>query len=208
MATLQNQVKAVRLQEKLGKQNFLEDLKKLYKPLTDLIKDVFENVTKTISETSMKNTKAISDLNEKVLEVMNENGLIAPYLASSLVNLFKPENRSQFRLKKDLNLSMMNDFSINGGIPVSSLSNMITSKDSNNTFKLDGDLLETIANYDFNVDQSNQQDRKPKYEFLKELKYIFKQKGNKSNRDKSLKRLLESPAIMASGVSKTVFFII
>ena len=196
------------MQEKLGKQNFLEDLKKIYKPLTDLIKDVFENVTKTISETSMKNTKAISDLNEKVLEVMNENGLIAPYLASSLVNLFKPENRSQFRLKKDLNLSMMSDFSINGGIPVSSLSNMITSKDSNNTFKLDGDLLETIANYDFNVDQSNQQDRKPKYEFLKELKYIFKQKGNKSNRDKSLKRLLESPAIMASGVSKTVFFII
>ena len=36
------------------------------------------------------------------------------------------------------------------------------------------------------------------------MRYNIKQKGNKSNRDKSLKRLLESPAIMASGVSKTI----
>ena len=41
---------------------------------------------------------------------MNEKGLIAPYLASSLVNLFKPENESQFRFKKDLNSTRMSDF--------------------------------------------------------------------------------------------------
>ena len=118
LASLQNQVKAVRLQDKLGKQNFHEDMKKLYEPLTDTIKNTSENITKTITETSIKDTKAISDLNEKVLELMNEKGLIAPYLASSLVNLFKPENRSQFRLKKDLNSTRMNDFVINKGIPV------------------------------------------------------------------------------------------
>ena len=43
-----------------------------------------------MTETSNKNNKAISDLNEKVLELIDEKGLIAPYLASSLVNLFKP----------------------------------------------------------------------------------------------------------------------
>ena len=204
-ATLQNQVKAVRLQDKLGKQNFHEDMKKLYEPLTNTIKDVSENTTKTITDTSIKNTKAISDLNEKVLELLDEKGLIAPYLASSLVNLLKPENRSQFRLKKDLNSPKMNDFSMNGGIPVSLYSNMITFRDSNKSFILDGDLLETITNYDFNVDHSNQQDRKLIYEFLKEMKSNIKHKGNKSNRDKSLKRLLESLAIMASGVSKTIF---
>ena len=33
---------------------------------------------------------------------MYDKGLIAPYLASSLVSLFKPENKSQFRFKKTL----------------------------------------------------------------------------------------------------------
>ena len=51
LATLQKQIKAVRLQNKLGKQNFYEDMKKLYEPLIDTIdtiKDVSKNITKTI----------------------------------------------------------------------------------------------------------------------------------------------------------------
>ena len=98
--TLQNQVKAVKLQDKLGKQNFHENIKKLYEPLTDTIKDVSENITKTLTENSNNNNKAIENLNEKILELMKDSGLIAPYLASSLVNVFKPVNKSQFRLKK------------------------------------------------------------------------------------------------------------
>ena len=43
--------------------------------------------------------------------------MIAPYLASSLVNLFKLENPSHFKLTKDPNLKRMNDFLVNGGIP-------------------------------------------------------------------------------------------
>ena len=100
LISLQNQVKEVRLQGKLGKQNFHEDMKKLYEPLTYTIKNTSENITKTITETSIKNNKAISDLNKKNLELMDEKRLIAPCLASSLVNLFKSENKSQFRLKK------------------------------------------------------------------------------------------------------------
>ena len=72
---------------------------------------------------------------------MNEKGLIAPYLASSLVNLFKPENKSQFRFKKDVNSIKMNEFLINGGIPVSLYSNMLNFRDSNKSFILDGDLF-------------------------------------------------------------------
>ena len=136
---------------------------------------------------------------------MNNNGLIAPYLASSLVNLFKPENKSQFRLKKDLNSTKMNDFLINEGIPFTLVSNMLIFRDSNKSFKLEGDLLETMTNYDFNVDHSNQKDRKLIYEFVKEMNFNIRQKGNKSDRDKSIIRLLRSPRIMASGVSKTIF---
>ena len=82
---------------------------------------------------------------------------------------------------------------------------MITFRDSNKVFKLDGDLLETITNYDFNVDHSNEKDRKLIYEFAKEMNFDIRQKGNKSDRDKSIVRLLKSPAIMASGISKTRF---
>ena len=178
---------------------------KVFEPITRSIEKTSENITKSLTETSINNNKAIENLNEKILELMDEKGLIAPYLTSSLVNVFKPENKSQFRLKKDLNSTKINDFTINGGIPVTIFSNMITFRDSNKVFKLDGDLLETITNYDFNVDHSNQKDRKLIYEFVKEMNFNIRQKRSKSDRDKSIVKLLKSPAIMVSGISKTIF---
>ena len=204
LATLQNQVEAVRLQDKLGKQNFHEDIKKLYEPLTDTIKDVSENKTKTISETWIKNTKAISDLNEKVLELMNEKGLIAPYLASSLVNLFKLENKSQFRLRKDHNSTKKNDFLIHGNIPVTPFTNLITFGDSKKSFRLEGDLLKLITNYEFNADHSSPQGKKLIYEFAKEMNYNTKSTGRPITRHTSTIKILESPAFMASGISRTI----
>ena len=205
LASLQDQVKVVKLQDKLGKQNFHEDMKKVFEPVTKSFENTSQDITKTLTENSIKNNKAIENLNEKILELMDDKGMITPYLASSLVNLFKPENKSQFRLKKDLNSTKMNDFLINKGIPVTLVSNLLIFRDSNKSFKLEGDLLETITNYDFNVDHSNQQDRKLIYEFAQEMNFNIKEKGNKSDRDKSIIRLLKSPAIMASGVSKTIF---
>ena len=86
-------------------------------------------------ENSINNNKAIENLNEKVLELLNDKGLIAPYLSSSLINLFKPENKSQFRKIKELNSTKMNDILINGGIPVTLFSNMLTFRDSNKIFQ-------------------------------------------------------------------------
>ena len=64
LVSLQNQVFEVRLQDKLGKQNFYENLKKLYEPLTDSVKNTSENITKTITETSIKNNKTLEILKE------------------------------------------------------------------------------------------------------------------------------------------------
>ena len=58
LVSLINQVDELKIQDKLGKQNFHENTKKLYEPLTDTIKNTSENLTKTISETSIKNNKA------------------------------------------------------------------------------------------------------------------------------------------------------
>ena len=73
-------------------------MRKVFQPMTNVIKNTSENITKTITESSINDNKAIENLSEKFSELMNDNGLIAPYLVSSLVNLFKPENKSQYKL--------------------------------------------------------------------------------------------------------------
>ena len=158
--SLQNQVKIVRLQDKLGKQKFRENMEEVFEPLTDTLKKTSENITKTITENSINNNKAIENLNEKILELMNDKGLIAPYLTTFLVEVFKKDNKSQFRLRKDPTSTKMNDFLIHGSIPVTIFSNMITFRDSNKTFRLEGDLLKVITNFKFNVDHSSPQDKK------------------------------------------------
>ena len=203
--SLQNQVKVVRLQDKLGKQNFHEDMTKVFEPLTDTLKKTSENITKTITENSINNNKAIENLNEKILELMNDKCLIAPYLTTSFVEVFKKDNKSQFRLIKDANSTKMNDFLIHGTIPVNIFSNMITFRDSNKTFRLEGDLLKVITNYKFNADHSSPQDKELNYNFAKEMNYDTKSTDRASTRHTSIIKILESPAIMASGISKTIF---
>ena len=67
--SLQNQVKVVRLQDKLGKQNFHEDLTKVFEPLTDTLKKASDNIAKTIRENSTNNNKAIENLNQKIFRI-------------------------------------------------------------------------------------------------------------------------------------------
>ena len=204
VVSLQNEVKVVRLQNKLGEQNFHEDLTKVFEPLTNTLKKTSDNIAKTITENSINNNKAIENLNEKILELMNEQGLIASYLTTPLVEAFKKDNKSQFRLRKDPNSLKLNDFLIHGNIPVTIFSNMITFRDSNKTFRLEGDLLKVLTNYKFNVDHSSLQDKKLIYEFGKEMKYDIDSLGRPSVRHNSMIRLLGQPAIMASGFTKTI----
>ena len=202
--SLQNEVKVVRLHDKLGKQNFHEDMTKVFEPLTDTLKKTSEKITKTITENSINNNKAISDLNEKIFELMNDKGMIAPYLTTSLVEVFKKDNKSQFRLRKDNSSTKMNDFLIHGTLPVTIFSIMITFRDSNKSFRLEGDLLKLITNHKFNADHSSPKDKKLIYEFAKEMNYDTKSTGRPSTRLTSIIKILESPAIMASGISKTI----
>ena len=81
---------------------------------------------------------------------------------------------------------------------------MIIFTDDNKSFKIDGDILETMTNYDFNVSHCNPKDQKLNYEFGKEMNFIIWQKRRKSDKDKSMIKLLKSPAIMAS-VGTTIF---
>ena len=95
---------------------------------------------------AQKNNQAISDINENVLELMNDKGRKAPYLASTLVNLPKPQNKNNFKLIKDSNSIRMKFFLRNRNILVTLYSKKLASSDSNKSFQLAGDLLKTMTN--------------------------------------------------------------
>ena len=94
---------------------------------------------------------------------------------------------------------------INKTIPITLHDNFLTFRDTNKVFELQGDLLKMITNKNYNVDLASLQDRKLMFDFAKEMNFDMKTQGNKSTRDRTLIKLLKSPAIIASGVSKTKF---
>ena len=118
LVSLQNQVKAVRLQDELGKQNFHEDMKKVFEPVTESFENTSQDITKTMVENSNKNNQAIEILNKKLLEIMNDRGILATYLMSPLSKITNPENTTQFKLVKDHNSNRVNDLLIHNTIPV------------------------------------------------------------------------------------------
>ena len=207
LTSLQDQVKAVRLQDKLGKQNFHEDMKKVFEPVTKSLENTSQNITKSITETSIKNNQAIENSNYKLLEIMNDRGMLAPYLMSPLSKITNPENASQFKLVKDSNSNRVNDLKINKTVPITLYNNMLTFRDTGREFELKGDLLKLITNKNYNVDLASLQDKKLMYDFAKEMNFDTKALGNKSTRDRTLIKLLRAPGLIvsASGVSKTIF---
>ena len=206
LVSLQEQVKVVRLQDKLDKQNFHEDWKEVFEPVTKSLEKTSENISKTITENSINNNKAIENLNNKLLEIMNDRGILASYLMSPLSKITNPENSTQFKLVKDSSSNRVNDLLIHNTIPITLYNTLLTFRDTGKEFELKGDLLKMITNKNFNVDLASLADKKLMYDFAKEMHFDTKAQGNKSTRDRTLVKILKSPGLMisASGVSKTI----
>ena len=69
LVSLQKQVKSLRVQDTLGKQNFQEDMKKVFETVAEIAKsfnDVSKDIAQTMMESSKECFKATSDLNKKV----------------------------------------------------------------------------------------------------------------------------------------------
>ena len=62
---------------------------KVFETFFDTNKDTSENLTKTITETSINSNQTLENINEKLLELMKGKAMINNYLPSSLINLFK-----------------------------------------------------------------------------------------------------------------------
>ena len=142
LASLQNQVKAVRLQDKVGKQNFHEDMKKVFEPVTKSLEKTSQDITKTITEPAITNNKAIENLNTKLLEILNDRGIIASYLLSPLSKFTNPKNTTQFKLVKVANSNRVNDLKINKTKPITLHDNLLTFRDTIKQIELKGDFFE------------------------------------------------------------------
>ena len=167
LASLQDQVKVVRLQDKLGKQNFHEDMKRVSEPVTRSLENTSENLTKAITESSKENNLALEILNNKLLEIMNDRGILASYLMSPLSKITNPENTSQFNLVKDHNSNRVNDLLLKNTIPFTLYNNLLTFRDTGKKFEMKGDLLKMITNNNYNVDHASLADKTLMYDFAK-----------------------------------------
>ena len=191
LASLQDQVKAVRLQDKLGKQNFHENRKKVFEPVTKSLENTSQDITKTITETSIRNNQAIENLNNKLLELMDDRGILASYLMSPLSKITNPENSSHIKLVKDHNSNGVNDLLIHNTIPITLYNNKLKFRDTGKEFELKENLLKMITNNNYNVDHASLADKKLMFDFAKEVNFDLKAVSKKSTRDRTLIKLLK-----------------
>ena len=73
----------------------------MFEPLSDTIKNTSEKLTELMTDNSSGNNKALSNLNEKHLEILKDRCTIASYLLSPLSKITNLELTSQYKLVKD-----------------------------------------------------------------------------------------------------------
>ena len=176
-------------------------MKKVFEPVTNTNNNTSENLTKTITDTSTENNRALENLNNKRLEIMNDRGILATCLISKTTN---PENSTHLKLLKDSSSNRVNDLLMKKTKPITLHDSLLTFRDTGKVIELKGDLLRMITNKNYNVDLASLVDKNLLFDFAKEMLFDKRGIGNTSTRDRTLIKLLKSPAILASGVS-TIF---
>ena len=165
LVSLKDRVKAVRLQDKQGKHNCPEDMKKVFEPATETTNNVSDDSTKTLMIISTEINPELDKLNTKLLEIMNDRGPLASCSLSLLFTKTNPDSTSQFKLRKDSNSNRVNDLRIQNSKPVILHENVLIFRDTGKLFELKEDLLKMITIEIYNVDLASLQDKKLNYDF-------------------------------------------
>ena len=90
----------------------------MFEPLTKSNKDVSEEVTKALTENSNEKNQAFENLNNKLLQIKNDRGILACYLLSPLSKITNLEKTTHFNLVKDQNSNRVNDLLIHNTMPI------------------------------------------------------------------------------------------
>ena len=81
----------MRLQKKLGEDNFNENTTKIIEQLTDKFRKTSEILKKINTETIINKNKALESLDDKLLEILNIRGVLSSYLLSLVSRITSPE---------------------------------------------------------------------------------------------------------------------
>ena len=120
-------------------------MKKVFEPVTKSLENTSQDITKTITETSIESNKAIENLNNKLFEILSDRGVLVSFLMSPLSKINNPENTSQVKLVQDSTSNSVNDLLIHNSIPITLHDNLLTIRDLGKNFELKGDLLKMIT---------------------------------------------------------------
>ena len=90
--------------------------------------------------TTIRNNKALENLNDKFSEILNKGGIIATYLLSPLSKITNPEHFSQLKLLKDPNSNRVYELLINKTIPVTFYDIFLIFRDTDKKFELQEEL--------------------------------------------------------------------
>ena len=124
-------------------------------------------------------------------------------LSSKITNL---DYTRQFKLVEYPEPNRVSDLLTNKSTPVTQYDKLLTFRFTDESFQLEGNLLNMITNNNYNVDLDKLPEKELLYEFAKEMYFDEKASGNKSignksTRDETLNKLLNSPVIISSGIS-------
>ena len=75
-------------------------MEEAFEPVTKSIKHVSDELTKTMTENSIKNNQVLENKNNKLPEIMNDRGILATYLMSLLSKITNPEKVNQLKVCK------------------------------------------------------------------------------------------------------------
>ena len=153
----------------------------------------------------IESNKALSNSNEKLLQIVKDRGEIASYLISQLSKITSLEHTSHFKLIKVPSSNRVNGLLIDKTIPLSLYNSLLIVPDTDAKFELNGVLLKKITNENYNVSLATLTGKKILFDSAKELSSDEKVFGKKNTRDKSIIILLKSPAFMTSEISKLLF---
>ena len=110
-------------------------MKEVFEPVTKSLENACQDITKSITKTSIKNNQTIENLNSKLLEILINRGILATYLMSPLSKNTNSENSSQFELVEVSNSNRVIVLKINKTIPITLYNNLLTFCDTGKEFE-------------------------------------------------------------------------
>ena len=148
LVSLNNQVDELRLQDKLGKQNFHENAKKYMNQslISRTIHQYIQKLTETLTESSIRNNQTLENLNDKLLEMMNDRVILATYSMSPLLKITNLGKSTQLKFVKCHTSNRVNDLLIHNTIPTTPYNFLLTFLDTVEEVERKGDLSKMITN--------------------------------------------------------------